>query len=156
MSFIEAGRGSVAIALLVLLGAGCSSTSANAPDPVASETTLPDRSTGPPDTPVSEISDTQAIQGERSLLELLGHKDARVRLGAARALQAVEGADVAIIANNHPELASWRPRQMLRVMAESGFIYDYWNHFSDLRPYELGPSYFAVGNTGTRDVRVHG
>jgi len=28
------------------------------------------------------------------------------------------------------------------------FIYDYWNHFSDLRPYELGSSYYAVGNTG--------
>ena len=56
--------------------------------------------------------------------------------------------DIAIIANNHPQLASWRPRQMLRVMAESGFIYDYWNHFSDLRPYELGPDYLAVGNTG--------
>ena len=61
---------------------------------------------------------------------------------------AIQGADIAIIANNHPELASWRPRQMLRVMAETGFIYDYWNHFSDLRPYELGPNYFAVGNTG--------
>ena len=63
---------------------------------------------------------------------------------------AIAGTDIAIIANNHPELASWRPRQMLRVMAESGFIYDYWNHFSDLRPYELGPNYFAVGNTGER------
>ncbi|MGD1925245.1 MAG: nucleotide sugar dehydrogenase [Paracoccaceae bacterium] len=62
---------------------------------------------------------------------------------------AIGGADVAIIANNHPEFASWRPRQMLRVMAETGFIYDYWNHFSDLRPYELGPNYLAVGNTGT-------
>ena len=61
---------------------------------------------------------------------------------------AIGGADIAIIANNHPDLASWRPRQMLRVMAEAGFIYDYWNHFSDLRPYELGPNYFAVGNTG--------
>lgn len=62
--------------------------------------------------------------------------------------ETISGADIAIIANNHPELASWRPRQMLRVMAESGFIYDYWNHFSDLRPYELGPDYLAVGNTG--------
>lgn len=62
--------------------------------------------------------------------------------------EAIGGADIAIIANNHPELASWRPRQMLRVMAEHGFIYDYWNHFSDLRPYELGPNYLAVGNTG--------
>ena len=38
----------------------------------------------------------------------------------------------------------------LRVMAENAFIYDYWNHFSELRPYELGPNYFAVGNTGER------
>ena len=68
---------------------------------------------------------------------------------------AITGADIAIIANNHPVLATWRPRQMLRVMAENGFIYDYWNHFSDLRPYELGPNYFAVGNTGARDVKVH-
>ncbi|MEM7687187.1 MAG: nucleotide sugar dehydrogenase, partial [Pseudomonadota bacterium] len=66
---------------------------------------------------------------------------------------AIGGADVAIIANNHPEFASWRPRQMLRVMAETGFIYDYWNHFSDLRPYELGPNYLAVGNTGTAQAR---
>ena len=61
---------------------------------------------------------------------------------------AITGADIVVIANNHPELATWRPRQMLRIMAENGFIYDYWNHFSDLRPYELGPNYFAVGNTG--------
>lgn len=65
---------------------------------------------------------------------------------------AITDADIVIIANNHPVLATWRPRQMLRVMAENGFIYDYWNHFSDLRPYELGPNYFAVGNTGTREM----
>ena len=62
--------------------------------------------------------------------------------------EALTGADVAIIANNHPALAGLRPRQMLTIMAAEGFIYDYWNHFSDLRPYELGPRYFAVGNTG--------
>ena len=61
---------------------------------------------------------------------------------------AIAGANVAIIANNHPKLADMRPRQMLTIMAKDGFLYDYWNHFSDLRPYELGPSYFAVGNTG--------
>ena len=70
--------------------------------------------------------------------------------------EAIAGADIAIIANNHPELASWRPREMLRVMAENGFIYDYWNHFSDLRPYELGPDYLAVGNTGRALTGVHG
>lgn len=63
---------------------------------------------------------------------------------------ALLGADIAIIANNHPGLAAKRPRQMLAGMADEAFIYDYWNHFSDLRPYELGPNYLAVGNTGAR------
>lgn len=73
------------------------------------------------------------------------------RAGVAGSLEtAVEGADIAIIANNHPGLAALRPRNMLARMADDGIIYDYWNHFSDLRPYELGPNYFAVGNTGGR------
>ncbi len=63
---------------------------------------------------------------------------------------ALNRADIAVIANNHPGLATLRPRRMLEAMAPDGFIYDYWNHFSDLRPYELGPNYFAVGNTGGR------
>ncbi|MEM7422348.1 MAG: nucleotide sugar dehydrogenase [Pseudomonadota bacterium] len=61
---------------------------------------------------------------------------------------AIADADIVLIANNHPGLAALRPRQLLRQMSQTGFIYDYWNHFSDLRPYELGPNYFAVGNTG--------
>ena len=69
---------------------------------------------------------------------------------AATLTDAVEGANIVIIANNHPGLAALRPRNMLAKMAADGFIYDYWNHFSDLRPYELGPNYFAVGNTGGR------
>lgn len=63
---------------------------------------------------------------------------------------AVAGADIAIIANNHPSLGARRPRELARMMAPTGFVYDYWNHFSDLRPYELGSSYYAVGNTGAR------
>ena len=69
---------------------------------------------------------------------------------SASLADAVQGANVVIIANNHPGLAALRPRNMLAKMADDGFIYDYWNHFSDLRPYELGPNYFAVGNTGGR------
>lgn len=60
---------------------------------------------------------------------------------------AVIDADIAIIANNHPELAELRPKQMVRLMADHGFIYDYWNSFSDLRSHELGGTYFAVGNS---------
>ncbi|MEM9496071.1 MAG: nucleotide sugar dehydrogenase [Pseudomonadota bacterium] len=59
---------------------------------------------------------------------------------------AIAGADIAIIANNHPALAQWRPLHMTREMSDGAFIYDYWNHFSDLRAHELGDSYFAVGN----------
>lgn len=79
--------------------------------------------------------------------QLTGAVDAQA---ATSLSHAVSGRDVVIIANNHPRLAEMRPRQMLRAMNNSGFIYDYWNHFSDLRPYELGPSYFAVGNTGPK------
>lgn len=69
---------------------------------------------------------------------------------AATVEEAVAGADIAVIANNHPAFGALRPRQILPLMAGSAFIYDYWNHFSELRPYERGPSYFAVGNTGER------
>ena len=65
--------------------------------------------------------------------------------------EAVEGAAVVIIANNHPDLGRKQPIDLHGLMAPKGFIYDYWNHFSNLSPRELGSSYFAVGNTkGTR------
>ena len=59
---------------------------------------------------------------------------------------AVHGAAVVIIANNHPQLTELKPIEMLRLMAPGGFIYDYWNHFSNLSAAELGGAYFAVGN----------
>lgn len=61
--------------------------------------------------------------------------------------EAVQGASVVIIANNHPALAEHPPAALCEMMAERGFIYDYWNHFSNLSAAELGDSYFAVGNT---------
>lgn len=60
---------------------------------------------------------------------------------------AIAGADIVVIANNHPALGQRRPRQMAQAMAPGGFIYDYWNHFSDLRASELDGAYLAVGNT---------
>lgn len=62
--------------------------------------------------------------------------------------EAVSDADCAIIANNHPEFSKLPPVQLEQLMAESGFVYDYWNHFSDYRRYEVGDHYYAVGNTG--------
>lgn len=61
-------------------------------------------------------------------------------------VQAITQAHVTIIANNHPELGQQSPIALQRLMEPAAFIYDYWNHFSDLSDAELGSSYFAVGN----------
>lgn len=60
---------------------------------------------------------------------------------------AVSGASVVIIANNHPALGGISPRTMSEFTAPNGFVYDYWNHFSHLPATELGDSYFGVGNS---------
>jgi UDP-N-acetyl-D-mannosaminuronic acid dehydrogenase len=65
---------------------------------------------------------------------------------------AVRDAAVVIIANNHPALGELPPVALLELMQSGGFIYDYWNHFSNLTEEELGNAYFAVGNT--REKRV--
>lgn len=62
---------------------------------------------------------------------------------------AVSGASVVIIANNHPALGRISPRTMSEFIAPNGFIFDYWNHFSHLPASELVDSYFAVGNSGS-------
>ena len=55
-------------------------------------------------------------------------------------------ASVVVICNNHPDLARSAPRFMVSAMREGGFIYDYWNNFSNLQPAETEGIYFAVGN----------
>jgi UDP-N-acetyl-D-mannosaminuronic acid dehydrogenase len=67
---------------------------------------------------------------------------------AATLADAVAGASLVLIANNHPSLGALPPRAMLQVMAPGGFIYDYWNHFSNLSSSELAGAYFAVGHLG--------
>jgi UDP-N-acetyl-D-mannosaminuronic acid dehydrogenase len=62
--------------------------------------------------------------------------------------QAVDQADILVITNNHPSLAANYPGHMVRQMAPNGFIYDYWNHFSDLRKPEDRLNYFSTGNFG--------
>ena len=61
---------------------------------------------------------------------------------------AVSGASVVVIANNHPSLGTISPRTINEFMSPEGFVYDYWNHFSHLPTSELGDSYFAVGRRG--------
>ena len=65
----------------------------------------------------------------------------------ARLGDAVSGASVVIIANNHPALGRISPRAISEFVVPDGFVFDYWNHFSHLPPAELGDSYFAVGNS---------
>jgi UDP-N-acetyl-D-mannosaminuronic acid dehydrogenase len=62
---------------------------------------------------------------------------------------AVSGASVVVIANNHPSLGTISPRTINEFMIPDGFVYDYWNHFSHLPTSELGDSYFAVGRRGS-------
>lgn len=61
--------------------------------------------------------------------------------------EAVSGASVVVIANNHPAFGAISPRTMSEFIAPDGFVFDYWNHFSHLPTSELGDSYFAVGHT---------
>ena len=63
--------------------------------------------------------------------------------------EAIEGASVVVIANNHPTLGAFSPRTLSQRIAPGGFVFDYWNHFSRLPVSELGDSYFAVGHTET-------
>jgi UDP-N-acetyl-D-mannosaminuronic acid dehydrogenase len=62
--------------------------------------------------------------------------------------KSVEGSSVVIIANNHPRFTELSPSSLKEFMENDGFIYDYWNHFSNLTSAEIGDSYFAVGNLG--------
>ena len=59
---------------------------------------------------------------------------------------AVSGVGAALIANNHPALGKIVPNILTKNMQDGGFIYDYWNHFSDLHKNETGGVYYAVGN----------
>jgi UDP-N-acetyl-D-mannosaminuronic acid dehydrogenase len=67
----------------------------------------------------------------------------------ARIGDAISGASVIIIANNHPVLGRISPRTILEFMLPNGFVFDYWNHFSHLPASERGDSYLAVGNIGS-------
>lgn len=62
--------------------------------------------------------------------------------------QALDQANILVITNNHPALAARYPGEMVRQMAANGFIYDYWNHFADLRKPEDRLNYFSTGNFG--------
>ena len=59
---------------------------------------------------------------------------------------AAKDASVVIFANNHPDLSSLDPFQIYKLMKSNGFIYDYWNLFSNLNLKKLTNFYYSVGN----------
>jgi UDP-N-acetyl-D-mannosaminuronic acid dehydrogenase len=60
--------------------------------------------------------------------------------------QACEGADVLIIANNHPAFGAIDPESLIGTMADGAFVYDYWNNLGQLPTEVLRERYFTVGN----------
>ncbi len=60
--------------------------------------------------------------------------------------KACEGADVAIITNNHPFFGLIDFERVRKCLNPHGFIYDYWNNLGELPPEDLDGHYFTVGN----------
>jgi len=62
------------------------------------------------------------------------------------ATAAMQGADAAVITNNHPYFASLGFSTLTRGLADTGFVYDFWNHYSDVEIAGRTDRYFAVGS----------
>lgn len=60
--------------------------------------------------------------------------------------EALSGAQLVIITNNHPRFSESTLAQYYEHMATDGIVYDYWNHFSRLPSSQQKGRYFAVGN----------
>jgi UDP-N-acetyl-D-mannosaminuronic acid dehydrogenase len=63
---------------------------------------------------------------------------------------ASSGADLVIIANNHPANSQLTLSELRNAISPHGLIYDFWNHYSHLSREDWGSLYFAVGNTNGR------
>ncbi len=62
---------------------------------------------------------------------------------------AFDGADIVVVANNHPEFAAMPIANLAGRMATSGLVYDFWNNF-DARDLTLPNSsaYYSLGGHG--------
>jgi UDP-N-acetyl-D-mannosaminuronic acid dehydrogenase len=60
--------------------------------------------------------------------------------------EAISGAGVVIIANNHPDFSKLSISIFRKKLQNFGFVYDYWSHFSSYSELELRGFYFSVGN----------
>lgn len=65
-------------------------------------------------------------------------------------LAACAGVNALVIGNNHPEYAGIDLDACVGVMAEGGFVYDYWAHLVQRPPSQLRGRYFPVGNNAGR------
>lgn len=62
--------------------------------------------------------------------------------------EALEGVCAAVITNNHPLFATVGFSAITRKLACDGFVYDFWNHYSEVEPADGARRYFAVGSLG--------
>lgn len=58
----------------------------------------------------------------------------------------MHGADLLVVANNHPAFSSIDLERTLMTMSDNGFVFDYWNNLADRPADILTGSYFTVGN----------
>lgn len=59
---------------------------------------------------------------------------------------AVRGASIVIIANNHKNFAMMNLSEIIQLMDSDGFIYDYWNHFPASEVMISKSKYYSLGN----------
>lgn len=60
--------------------------------------------------------------------------------------EACRGADLVIVANNHPIFADMALERVLEEMNGGGFVFDYWNNLGDQPREVLDGRYLTVGN----------
>lgn len=80
-------------------------------------------------------------------LEKLG-KDIGKITPCATLDDAISGAGVVVIANNHPDFSKISMPLLRSKILDFGFVYDYWNHFANHCGPDIKSYYFSVGNTG--------
>ena len=59
-----------------------------------------------------------------------------------------QGASAIVITNNHATFGTMSWSTLSAALAQDGFVYDFWNHFSDVDTVRSLKSYFAVGSAG--------
>lgn len=61
-------------------------------------------------------------------------------------INSIEHSDCLIIANNHPKLSDLSFIKIAKTLSKEGFVFDYWNHFSQNQLSDLAHQYIALGD----------